>query len=585
MINMQIYKNDYEKLNKLKPIFAFDTETNGLKYDNLDLKNITFCDGVICLYFNKENIDLKKLKEKFLSAKLIIGHNLTYDFTVLTKNFGREFLLNLNSSFFDTMVAQYIINENEPKGLKYLSEKILNYKMVEYTQAVISDEKIWEKYCTDDVIQTWKLFKYFMPLLKNDINIFKREMKCIPAIVEMQNNGFLIDKERLNKIKIEIEEKLKIIDEEFDEIFKNLKVKQQCLFGKIQKIDLNSPKQLKDFITKNLKIVANNTSIETLNQIKNDDETGFIKLLLEYRKITKLYNTYILPFINEHIQKDGKIHAMFNQCGTKTGRFSSQNPNMQNQPAQDEFGIRNIFIAEEGNILFSADFSSQELRLASIVSKDENMLDAFRNNKDLHLLTANSIYKLNIPNEYIVTDHPEYEFYKNKYSKERKKAKFINFGILYGASAFGVSNLTGENEEQSQKMVDNYYNYYKGINDLKNKTEKFLQKNKYVENIFGRKRRFIKIDGNAKRQSVNFLIQGTAADMLKICLSRIWNEIIKPYPQVKIISTIHDEIIIQVPNNIKDDIKQKLRVIMEDWDFCIPMVSEIGEGNSYGSAH
>lgn len=584
MINMQIYKNDYEKLNKLKPIFAFDTETNGLKYDEMLIKDITFCDGDICLYFDKNNLDFNLLKNIFYSAKLIIGHNLTYDLTVLSKNFGRDFLLNLNGSLFDTMIAQYIIDENEHKGLKYLSEKLLNYKMIEYTEAIKGSKNIWEKYCTDDVIQTWKLFKYFMPLLKNDINIFKREMECIPAIVDMQNNGFLIDKEKLIEIKSKLELKLKELNKKFSEILQNTNSIQRSLFGVKMNIDLNSPQQVKNFINSNLGFNIQNTSVKTLNDIKKKDSSGFIELLLQYRGISKLYNTYILPFENEHIQSDNKIHAMFNQTGTVTGRFSSQNPNMQNQPSQDEFGLRDIFIAEPNNILFSADFASQELRLAAIVSNDEKMISAFNEGKDLHLMTANSAYNLNIPDEYLITTNEKYEEYKNKFGKERKKAKFINFGILYGASAYGVSNLTGEDENKSKEMVENYYNYYKGIKEMKSNAERFVQKNKYVENMFGRKRRFNEINSNAKRQAVNFLIQGTAADMLKICLGRVW-KLVKENPEIKIISTIHDEIIIQVPINKKDDYKYKLRNIMEDWDFCIPMVSEIGEGNSYGSAH
>ena len=579
---MNRYINDYKKLKEISNIFAFDTETNGLKYDELILNDISFCDGINAFYFNGK-INYQEIINIFKKAKIIIGHNLIFDFTVLAKNFGREFLFDISKiELFDTMLAQYSLYPGSHLGLKKLSKSILNEKMVEYKEA-LSDKSKWTDYSIADAVQTFKLYKHFEKKVEKNI-IFKRECKAIIPISDMQNNGFLIDKNKFKEIKESMIKKLKEINIKFIKIFKDLGIEQRSLFGNAVPINLNSNKQLKEFIKDKLKINIEDTGVKTLKYYKN--KHIFFETLLEYRHIHKLYNSYIIPFENEHIQSDGKIHSSFNPTGTITGRYSSQNPNQQQIPSFDEFGMRKLFISEKGYKIISIDYAGQELRITAIISKDKNMLNAFKHNKDLHLMTANQVYKLNIPEEALITTNKNYKFYKEKFEQERKKAKFVNFGLIYGASSKGISILTGETEEKSKEMLNNFFKFYSDIKIAIKKNIINLYRNKFVENIFNRKRYFEEIDSKSKRQSFNFLIQGSAADMLKISLYKIWNEIILKYKNdIKLKSTVHDEIIFMIKDEMVDEILPQLIYIMQDFNFEIDILVEPGIGNSYGEAH
>jgi len=579
---MNKYINDYEKLKEMSNIFAFDTETNGLKYDELVLNDISFCDGNNAFYFNGK-INHQEIINIFKKAKIIIGHNLIFDFTVLAKNFGREFLFDISKiKLFDTMLAQYSLNSGEHLGLKKLSKSILNEKMVEYKEA-LADKSKWTNYSIADAVQTFKLYKHFEKEVENN-KVFERECKAILPISDMQNNGFLIDKSKFKEIKESMIKKLKEIDIEFIKIFKDLGIEQRSLFGNVVPINLNSNKQLKDFIKEKLKINIEDTGVKTLKYYRN--KHIFFETLLKYRHIHKLFNSYIIPFEKDHIQLDGKIHSSFNPTGTITGRYSSQNPNQQQIPSFDEFGMRKLFIAEKGYKIISIDYAGQELRITAIVTKDKNMLDAFKHKKDLHLMTANQVYKLNIPEIALETSNKDYKFYKNKFEKERKKAKFVNFGLIYGASSKGISMLTGETEEKSKEMLNNFFNFYSNIKKTINKNIISLYRNKFVENMFNRRRYFEEINGRAKRQCFNFLIQGSAADMLKIDLYKIWMKIILKYKNdIKLKSTVHDEIIFMIKDEMVDEILPQLISIMQDFNFEIDILVEPGIGNSYGEAH
>ena len=578
------YINDYLGLNELK-VFAFDTETYGLEFDTINLKDISFSDGTNSYYFDKDHLDIEKLKNVLINADLIIGHNLIFDLTVMSKFFGRSFLFEINNvPLFDTMLAQYILNENAKKGLKHLSETILGYKMQTYEESVNSlNKETWIKYSLEDSIQTFKLYKYFKNKVNNN-KVFKRECKAILPIVDMQLEGFLVDKTKFKDIKEKMENRLKEIEDEFISVFKKYGLKQNSLFGSIIPINLNSPKQLKKFINNKLKIKIEDTSVKTLKNYKTKHK--FFELLLDYRHIYKLYNSYIKPFEEKHIQSDGKIHASFNPTGTVTGRYSSSSPNLQQIPSFDEFGMRELFIADKGYKIACLDYAGQEIRLAAIISNDRNMKDALLNNKDIHLMTANSVYNLGIPSECLKTNHKDYKMYKDKFNAYRKKAKMVNFGVLYGAGAMGVSNLTGESEDKAQEMIDNFFEFYTGIKLKINKNSNYLYKYNEVINLFGRQRRFELIDSKAKRQSFNFLIQGTAGDMLKIDLYRVWNEVVLKYKDnIKLKATVHDEIIFMIKENMIDEILPQLVNIMQDFKFEIPIIVDYNVGNSYGSAH
>jgi len=583
--NSNTFINDYESLNKLSKSFVFDTETYGLKFDELDLKDISFFDGENAFYFDKEHLDKNKLRNLFFNSELIIGQNLCFDFTVLTKYFGRNFLFELTGKkLFDTMIAQYCLDENAKKGLKVMSKQILNEEMIEYKDALNTNK--WQQYSINDSIQTYKLYLHFKDKVIND-KLFKRELNCIFPIVDMQYNGFLIDNNKLNYIKNKLEEKLKEINNEFIIILNKFGETNNNLFGgKNIILDINSSSQLKKFINEKLNLNIENTSVESLEDYKKKDTSGFIQLLLKYRHAFKLYNSYIIPLINEHIQKDGYIHPSFNQTGTVTGRFSSQNPNMQQIPAFDELEFRDMFIAGEGYSIVAADYASQELRLLGIITKDKNILDAFKKNKDLHLMTANNVFNLGISKECLSITNEKYNEYKNKFGKERKIGKIINFASSYGAGKQGIARLTDKTVDEAEQMLNKFFNFYFGIKKEMKNTERLLAKNSEVENVFGRKRRFKEINNSVKRQAFNFLIQSMAADMMKIDLSNIWNNIILKYKnKVYLKATIHDEILFEVDNNYLEEIKILIKNQMEDFDFEIPMIVDINFGKSYKEAH
>jgi DNA polymerase-1 len=582
---LNTYINDYNNLNKLSKSFVFDTETYGLKFDELTLKDISFFDGENAFYFDKEHLDKNKLRNLFLESELIIGQNLCFDFTVLTKYFGRYFLFELtNKKLFDTMIAQYCLDENAKKGLKVMSKQILKEEMVEYKDALNTDK--WQQYSINDSIQTYKLYLHFKDKVYND-QVFQRELNCILPIVDMQFNGFLIDKNKLNIIKDKLEEKLKIINNNFIIILNKYGATNNNLFGvKSINLDINSSTQLKKFINEKLKLEVENTSVEALDNIKKNDTSGFVELLLKYRHAFKLYNSYITPLINEHIQEDGYIHPSYNATGTVTGRFSSERPNMQQIPAFDELEFRDMFVAREGYSIVAADYASQELRLLGIITKDKNILEAFKNNKDLHLTTANSIFSLGIPEECLSVTNERYNEYKNKFGKERKIGKVINFASSYGAGKQGISKLTDKSVDESEQMLNKFFSFYFGIKRTMKKTEFTLMKNYEVENVFGRKRRFKEIDNSAKRQAFNFLIQSMASDMMKIDLYNIWNNIIlKHKDKVYLKATIHDEILFEVDDNYLDEITLLIKKEMEDFNFEIPMIVDVNHGKSYKEAH
>lgn len=585
-INNNIFINDYNNLNKLKNIFSFDTETYGLKYDELDLKDISFHDGLNSFYFDKNNINKEKLKEIFLNSKKIIGHNLIFDFTVLTKFFNRDFLFQISSKeLFDTMIAQYIINENEKKGLKYLSEKILKEKMVNYDEANnLMDKQKWIDYSIADSVQTFKLYEYFLPKIKSN-PVFDREMKAIIPIVDMQYNGFLIDKEKISIVKKDIINKLDITKNNMNTIFKKHKysISKTLFSGELLPININSPKQLLKFINEKLEINIDSTARKILEGIKNKHD--FINFLLEYRHLFKLNNSYLDPLLNEHIQSDEKVHPSFNPCGTVTGRYSSQNINFQQIPRDDKTGLRNIFISKTGYSIVSFDYSSQELRLISIISKDKNMLEAFHKKKDLHLLTANTIFNLKIPDKCIMKTNFQYKEYKNKFKKERNIAKGVNFGIAYGAGVKKIAKVSNVDEIKAREILDNFFSYYKGIKKAMYESKKEVNLNKYSINMFGRKRRFTEIDYKAERQSFNFKIQGAAADIMKIVLYRVWNNVILKYGKIiKLKATIHDEIVFEIKDEYIDEIIPLIKHEMENFDFPVKMEVEYGIGKSYGEA-
>ncbi|MCK4822385.1 hypothetical protein KA005_41865, partial [bacterium] len=273
-----------------------------------------------------------------------------------------------------------------------------------------------------------------------------------------------------------------------------------------------------------------------------------------------------------------------------TGRLTSSSPNLQQLPRDDkefDFSVRALFIASEGKSLIAADFGGQELRILADLSQDPKMLKAFRENIDLHLMLANQMLELGLAEEVLHEDHPDYEAVKAENKDARYKAKNgVNFPIIYGTTSYGISKNLGVSEEKAQHFIDTFMGYFTGAAKSMKMCNRFLFRNKYVYTKTGRRRRFLYIDDRAKRQAFNFLIQGTAADMVKAAMVTIRKIIIKhPEWEMKIVLTVHDEVVVEVLNEYVDIAKQAVNwAMVNSYKLSIPLVAELGVGKNYSAA-
>ena len=580
-----------EKMMK-QEIVAFDTETEGLNALETDIVGISFSWQKGIGYYlpikNNKSVHEKSfeiLKPFFESTEIIkVGHNIKFDIQVLHK-----YNVKVSSPIYDTMVAHYLINPDMRHNLDTLSESYLNYSPISIESLIgkkgknqismrdVSIDKITD-YASEDADITLQLKSIFDKEIEvNNLGkiFYDIEIPMINVLSEMETEGIKIDISYLEKLDKEFEEDLE-------------KLKKEIFKKSGEEFNLNSPKQLGEILFDKLKLVSKpkktktgqySTSEEVLSSLANDHK--IIEDILEWRSLDKLQNTYVKSLPNEVSSLTNRVHSSFNQTVTTTGRLSSNNPNLQNIPIRTANGqkIRRAFIPRGSDyILMAADYSQIELRVIASISNEKNMIDAFVNNQDIHTMTASKIYNVD----------PE-----NVTREQRGNAKTVNFGIIYGVSAFGLSQQTDLNRSESKVMIDNYFLNYPGLKKYMSDQIDFARNNGYVETIMGRRRYLQNINSqnnmlrsSSERNAINAPIQGSAADIIKIAMININSELKKQSLKSKMLLQVHDELVFDVHKSEKDQIKDIVKTTMESAvKLKVPLKIDLEFGKNWLEAH
>ncbi|AUH71206.1 DNA polymerase I [Legionella sainthelensi] len=583
-------------LNQLEQcdVFCIDTETTSLDIMMAEVVGIslaieegkaayipfTHTDGSPQLLREEVLTALKPILENPTIKK--IGQNLKYDYSVL-KNHD----ITLKGINYDTMLESYVLNSGSGRhdmdslALKYLGHKTISYeeiagkgvKQLRFDQIPVDKAGA---YAAEDADITLQLHHKLYPLIPESVhNVFANiEMPLVTVLADMERIGVLIDATTLNQHGERLKERIKTLEEE-----------ALHLAGK--PFNLNSPKQLQEilFDSHKLPIIAKtptgqpSTAESVLQELAYDYRLAAV--ILEYRSLTKLVSTYIDALPKKINPKTNRVHTSYNQAVTATGRLSSSEPNLQNIPIRSEEGrlIRTAFIAPKDNIILAADYSQIELRIMAHLSQDENLLKAFANGWDVHAATASEIFQ--IPLEEINNE-------------QRRRAKAINFGLIYGMSSFGLAKQIGVERQDAQHYIDTYFQRYPKVLEYMNRTRHQAHHQGYVETLFGRRLYLPEINARnlmrqkaAERTAINAPMQGTAADIIKnamICIAKWQNSHEKP--PARMIMQVHDELVFEVNKNAIESSKEIIRELMEQTiTLSVPLVVSIGTGANWDAAH
>lgn len=572
--------------------FCFDTETTGLDTHLAELVCISFAfkkNEAYCVTIPKDRVEAKKVVEEF---RLVfedekiqkIGQNIKYDILMLM-----QYGIDVKGPLYDTMIGHYLVQPELKHNLDYLCETYLGYQKVEtetligkkgrsqLTMRQVPVEKLRD-YACEDADLTLQLKQALDPDLdKFGVRkVFEEiEMPLIPVLADMEMSGVTLNTNELN-------EYAEVLRKQLIELEKEIKE----LAG--EDFNLSSPKQLGPILFEKLKIDSNakktktkqySTSEEVL--IKLVDKHPIIEKILDFRGLKKLLSTYVEALPQLVNPKTGKVHTSYNQAIAATGRLSSTNPNLQNIPIRDENGreIRKAFTASDENHLFlSADYSQIELRIMAALSKDEQMIRAFRVEQDIHAITASRIYKVAL---------------KEVTSDMRRKAKTANFGIIYGISAFGLSERLNISRTEAKNLIDGYFENFKKVKGYMDEIIKVAREKGYVETIKGRRRYLNDINsanavvrGVAERNAINAPIQGSAADIIKLAMINIWKELLRNNLDAKMILQVHDELNFNVPKDELEQVKDIVKEQMENAvDIGLPLTVEMNAAPNWLEAH
>lgn len=573
------------------PAFAFDTETTGVDPMNVDLVGISFALKEGEAYYvpvPESRSEAERVVSIFRSAlenssSLKIGQNIKYDYIVL-RNYG----ITVKGNFFDTMVAHYLLQPEQRHNMDYLADVLLHYKTVDIESLIGTKGKKQQcmrnvpitqicEYAAEDADVTLKLKNVLEPMLKKeglDKLFYEIEMPLVRVLAEMEITGVNVDKVALQSSSVVLSGQIEKLEKEIYE-----------LAG--MEFNVSSARQVGEVLFERLKIDEKAKKTKTGQYSTTEDileklrsKHPIVGKILELRGIRKLLSTYINALPELINPRTGKIHTSFNQTITATGRLSSSNPNLQNIPIRDEVGkeIRRAFVPDEGSLFFSADYSQIELRIMADLSGDEHMIEAFTSDADIHAATAAKIYKLPI----------------DEVSKDmRRKAKTANFGIIYGISVFGLAERLNIPRSESKQLIEGYFESYPHVKEYMEKSIEIARKNGYVETICGRKRMLPDINshnsvvrGYAERNAINAPIQGSAADIIKIAMIRIFNRFEKENLKTKMILQVHDELNFNVPENELEQVRNIVREEMENaWTLKVPLIADSGVGNNWLEAH
>lgn len=574
-----------------KQILCLDTETTSINPIDAELVGLSFSveEGkafYVAIPAEREKAEriVNIFKPLYESSKILkIGQNIKYDMEVLM-NYG----VRLAAPMFDTMLAHYVLQPEQKHNMDILAETLLNYQTIHIDELIgpkgksqknmrdISPADICD-YAAEDADITLRLYNVLKPRLKEaDVEdlFYNIEMPLVPVLAEMEMNGVLLDTNALA-------ETSKVFTDRMTQIEKNI----YELAG--HQFNIASPKQVGEVLFGEMKIVDKPkktktgqyvTSEEVLQQLRS--KAPIVDHILEHRGLKKLLGTYVdaLPkLINPHT---GHIHTSFNQAVTATGRLSSSDPNLQNIPVRGEDGkeIRKCFIPEPGCLFFSADYSQIELRVMAHLSGDKNMIEAFREGYDIHAATAARIYKEDI----------------NKVTRDqRTKAKRANFGIIYGITVFGLAERLEISRDEAKQLIDGYFETFPQVHDYMEKAKQLAREHGYAETFFHRRRYLPDITSHnatvrnfAERNAINAPIQGSAADIIKIAMIRIYERFRREGIKSKMILQVHDELNFSVLPEEKEQVEKIVLEEMQNaYPLQVPLVADSGWGNNWLEAH
>ena len=570
---------------------AFDTETTNIEPMNAELVGISLSDAENRAYYipipaeQTEALKIVNELRPILEDEKIekIGQNIKYDMIVL-KNYG----VNVRGPLFDTMLAHYVLQPELRHNLDYLAEIYLQYQTIHIDELIgnrgkdqknmrdLPPQQIYE-YACEDADVALKLKNILAKELKEqglEKLFYEIEMPLVPILVALECNGVRIDTDSLQQSSVQLTARLQEIEQEIytlaDETFNISSPKQvgDILFGKLRLIE--KPKK-----TKTGQYVTNE---EVLESLRNKHE--IVGKILDYRGLKKLLSTYIDALPQLINPRTGRIHTSFNQAVTATGRLSSSNPNLQNIPIREEDGkqIRKAFIPDDECEFFSADYSQIELRIMAHLSGDANMIEAFNSGHDIHAATAAKIYKVSI--EEVTPDM-------------RRKAKTANFGIIYGISVFGLAERMNVDRKEAKELIEGYFTTYPQIKEYMDKSIEIARNQGYVETIFQRKRylpdinsRNATVRGYAERNAINAPIQGSAADIIKVAMSRIHKQFESNNLKAKMILQVHDELNFSVPKAEKAIVEEiVIREMETAFAMQVPLKADCGWGKNWLEAH
>ncbi|AKA35518.1 DNA polymerase I [Flagellimonas lutaonensis] len=587
-LGMQLF---LEKLMQQTSV-CFDTETTSINPLEAELVGIAFSWSAgkgFYVPFPEEKEGAQELIEQFRpffeSEKIEkIGQNLKYDIKVLLK-----YHIEVKGKLFDTMLAHYLINPDMRHNMDVLAETYLNYTPISITELIgkkgknqlsmrqVPLEKQTE-YAVEDADITFQLAHKFRPELKaaETEKLFEEiEVPLLRVLADMECEGINLDIDFLKQLSVELDKDIKKLEE---------KIYEQA--G--ETFNIASPRQLGDILFGKLKLVDKpkktktgqfSTSEDVLSYLAKDHE--IIKNVLEYRGLTKLKSTYVDALPNEVQKHSGRVHTDYMQTVAATGRLSSNNPNLQNIPIRTERGrqIRKAFIPRnEEYMLLAADYSQIELRIIAALSEEDTMIEAFKNGEDIHASTASKVF--NVPIDQVTRE-------------QRSNAKTVNFGIIYGVSAFGLSNQTDLSRTEAKELIETYYKTYPKLRNFISDQIDFAREHGYVQTVLGR-RRYLKdinsnnqvVRGAAERNAVNAPIQGSAADIIKIAMINIHKKLSEENYQTKMLLQVHDELVFDAYKPELEKVSEMIKTEMENaYELAVPLDVEVGIGKNWLEAH
>ena len=580
-----------QQLMKQKSV-CFDTETTGLDALQAELVGIAFS-------WEKGKGYYLALPEDFESCKTIvqrfqpfftspdiekIGHNLKYDIKVLLK-----YDVAVNAPIYDTMIAHYLINPDMRHNMDILAETYLNYTPQSITELIgkkgknqLSMRQVplgqQTEYAVEDADITRQLKEYFVKELESGgtQSLFDQvELPLVAVLTHMEANGICLDTPFLHELSVQLQTDIDTLEKE---IYKQAG----------ETFNLASPKQLGPILFDKLKLVDKpkktktgqySTAEEVLSYLAKDHP--IVADILEWRSLQKLQSTYVTALPQEINPKTGRVHTVYNQAVAATGRLSSNNPNLQNIPIRTPRGqeVRKAFIAQDtDHVLLAADYSQIELRIIAALSKDPAMVAAFQAEQDIHTATAARVFGVEAA---AVT------------RAQRSQAKTVNFGIVYGVSAFGLSQQTNLNRTEAKELIDTYYSSYPQLRAYMSNQVDFAREHGYVTTVLGR-RRYLKdinsqnavVRGAAERNAVNAPIQGSAADIIKLAMIKLHRRIQDENWQAKMLLQVHDELVFEVPKSELEAFQKIVKIEMETaFSLEVPLVVDLGVGKNWLEAH